>query len=203
MCFFSLQNHATLQMHKCPCCDEQFKKRGELTEHLTQHRDYRPYICETCASAFRTVSELNAHRRRHTGQKHGRCDVCGMQFASRGSLKGHMMIHTGLIIIDFIQPISSDAQRLFIGILFLTIISGERPYSCTLCDQRFRQSSSVSKHLLTVHKQGEKKYVCTTCGKRFASIYHLRIHDNIHTGARYISIVVISHFLVNTLKYSM
>ena len=35
-----------------------------------------------------------------------------------------------------------------------------------------------------MHKQGEKKFVCKTCDKRFASIYHLRIHENIHTGAR-------------------
>lgn len=170
-------------MHKCPCCDEEFKRRGQLTEHLSQHRDYRPYICETCAGSFRTISELNVHQRRHTGQKQGKCNVCGMEFASRGSLKGHMYIHTGLRI-DFIPQTPQKLFYLFIFIFTNASRTGEKPYSCGLCDQKFRQVSSLRKHELSVHKQGVKKYVCKTCDKPFASIYHLRIHENIHTGAR-------------------
>lgn len=149
------QSHGTLQMHKCPCCDEEFSKRGLLSKHLTMHPDYRPYICEICGYGFKTTNELKSHFRKHTGEKPFKCSVCGMFLVSRSSYRSHMLTHTG-----------------------------ERPYPCKLCDKEFRQQSSLRKHLISIHHQGEKPFLCNTCNKRFATIYHLRIHQNVHSGDR-------------------
>ncbi|XP_031623087.1 zinc finger protein 420-like [Contarinia nasturtii] len=147
--------HGTIKMHKCPCCDEEFSKRGLLHDHLHMHPDYRPFICETCGNGYKTINELNSHHRKHSGIKEFQCGVCNMLLVSRSSYRSHMLTHTG-----------------------------EKPYPCSLCHKKFRQLSSLRKHLISIHNQGEKPHLCTTCMKRFSSIYHLRIHNNVHTGAR-------------------
>lgn len=41
----------------------------------------------------------------------------------------------------------------------------ERPFSCTYCDQRFRQKAGLVSHL-RLHT-GEKPYECSICKQRF------------------------------------
>lgn len=153
--FWIFQYHGSLQTHKCPCCDKDFAKKGQLTQHMLSHPNYKSYICELCGNGFKTIQELNSHMRKHTGEKKFKCGVCDVFLVSRSSFRSHMLTHTG-----------------------------ERPYPCKLCDKEFRQTSSLRKHLISIHNQGEKPHLCTTCGKRFSTIYHLRIHSNVHTGAR-------------------
>ena len=43
--------------------------------------------------------------------------------------------------------------------------SGERPYTCNVCEAKFKTSSCLKRHF-KIHS-GEKPYECETCGQRF------------------------------------
>ena len=59
--------------------------------------------------------------------------------------------------------------------------SGEQPFHCELCDQKFGQSSSLKSHLLS-HKQG--KFECKECDYKATLKHHLVRHLLTHSGVK-------------------
>ena len=79
-----------------------------------------PFSCDICAETFKKEHLLTAHVRvEHEGKQAYLCPVpkCGKEFSRRTDLKKHGLVHTG-----------------------------ERPYACAYCDQRFISSSNLNKH---------------------------------------------------------
>lgn len=59
--------------------------------------------------------------------------------------------------------------------------TGERNYSCRICDKRFLYSYNVTAHIKHVHnrekrKFDEEKLTCKFCGKRFQKIWKVKEH---------------------------
>ena len=60
--------------------------------------------------------------------------------------------------------------------------SGEKPYTCNICEKGFTNSSYLTKHMRT--HSGEKPYTCNLCEKGFTQQNSLTIHIRIHSGEK-------------------
>nr|XP_033958177.1 gastrula zinc finger protein xLCGF3.1-like [Pseudochaenichthys georgianus] len=62
-------------------------------------------------------------------------------------------------------------------------VSGEKPFTCTVCKKAFSQSSGYLKIHMRIHT-GEKPFTCTVCERAFSHSGSLKIHMRIHTGEK-------------------
>ena len=64
----------------------------------------------------------------------------------------------------------------------MVIHSGEKAFSCNLCEKVFKHKSNLNRHMV-IHS-GEKGFSCNLCEKAFAEKGTLKKHMVIHSGEK-------------------
>ncbi|XP_008435015.1 myc-associated zinc finger protein [Poecilia reticulata] len=89
-------------------------------------------------------------------KKNHACETCGKAFRDVYHLNRHRLSH-----------------------------SDEKPFSCPICQQRFKRKDRMSHHVRSHQGGVEKPYICPHCGKAFSRPDHLNSHvRQVHSSER-------------------
>ena len=126
-CNFATPNRFSLVQHsrthsgertfECGICDEKFRQKGNLTQHLLTHQEGR-FKCDQCDYKSTHKVHLVSHLMTHSGVKPHKCDKCEFSATRKYSLVIHQRSHTG-----------------------------ERPFSCTHCSYKAISGSDLTVHM--------------------------------------------------------
>ena len=141
-------NSTSLNCHKrkhtdysirCNKCNFIAKSTEALRLHKKKHMpsDKRlEHVCQVCGKALSYKYQLAIHVRSvHMGEKSFKCDICGKEFARKFGMETHRRIHS-----DVTMP-------------------------CSYCGRGFKDTSSLRRHTRT--HTGEKNYSCHICNHGF------------------------------------
>lgn len=135
---------------------EENENEEEGASHIKQIEEVlvTPTEVRLTAESENTKKEEKEKKSRYSSGKQFTCNYCDKSWPAKYLLVEHIYTHTG-----------------------------EKPYTCDICQTTFRQRST-----LYTHKQshGEKTYLCTIegCGRAFIRAEKLTSHLNVHAGIR-------------------
>ena len=126
--------------YQCTLCPSSFTKKGNLRRHYRYHTNDRRFECQVCSKKFVRKDYLYSHVKKHLKEQSvdaGKlyeiskqrvvnklfdCSHCKRSFSTAPNLRRHLRLHTG-----------------------------EKPFGCVQCDQRFTRDDTLQKHVIKEH----------------------------------------------------
>ena len=155
-------NSTSLNCHKrkhtdhlirCNKCNFIAKSTEALRLHKKKHKPsdkHLEHVCQVCGKALSYKYQLAIHVRSvHMGEKRFTCNICGKEFARKFGMESHRRIHS-----DVTMP-CSYCGRGFKDVSSLKrhtrTHTGEKNYSCHICNHSFIQSTPYWNHMAKKH----------------------------------------------------
>lgn len=129
----------------------------------------KPYECLICLKKFSQNTILKTHMTLHTG-KRIKCPDCDKLFSRASNLILHRREHVSYIMNDRYLFITNNRLQ-----------TGEKPYSCNQCANRYKQKSHLDRHMDT---HLGIKYTCNVCTKVYSKQWSLKVHKFTHSGKK-------------------
>lgn len=137
------------QQFTCDHCGVTYNRKPSLRIHIVQkHLNVLPYVCQICGKRTSTLAHLKSHETVHKTERQIFQCYCGAKLRTELGYQLHLRIHTG-----------------------------ERPYECEHCGDRFLSSSRRLDHIKRRHRGAKDfKHGCEQCPARFVRPCELKKH---------------------------
>ncbi|XP_077303511.1 myc-associated zinc finger protein isoform X3 [Lithobates pipiens] len=173
-----------------------------------------PYICSLCSKEFKNGYNLRRHEAIHTGTKPARAQpatvkmptmvplsllsVAGALGSGTETLEVPTSPSTLPLSVPGPAPTAKKVRKNhaceMCGKAFRDVYhlnrhklshSDEKPYSCHVCQQRFKRKDRMTYHVRSHDGTVHKPYICSHCGKGFSRPDHLNSHvRQVHSSER-------------------
>ena len=145
----------------CPDCEFEAKSRTYLYEHVRRRHnkavDASYFIAHPHLMPMNTNGIVKALKIPEYQKSGNRCEICQKMFKDESKLIEHKRVHTG-----------------------------ERPFSCQLCNKSYPIVKSLKVHMRLIHGDGyqdrENPNRCKVCSIKFDRLSRLIEHELTHTG---------------------
>ncbi|QQP54268.1 Uncharacterized protein FKW44_007046, partial [Caligus rogercresseyi] len=165
---------------QCPECGLIFSDRFALIEHAKSTYHRIPH-CELCTKDFPNLADLELHQKiKHPNvnkrlqnlhemnvDDEGKCSLSVVLSMSSSPVSSIVNASTPLDV----SPSKQQQQLRWLYAFPKTNInvhlrthSGDRPYTCVLCLNKFRQKAHLMKHFKCAHHQKMPPFACQFCG---------------------------------------
>ena len=171
---------AAKQHDKFPCdqCSSRLKSNASLWTHRKTIHGEKLFKCDKCSFSANVIHALDRHKETvHDGIIH-RCGECGKVFTQTGSLGAHIRVsHEGLLFsCEYCSHKARNKSELLQHEAFVHL-KGKVP-KCQICDRRFIRSTHLKVHMRS--HTGEKPFGCSFCPERFGHKNSMTSHEKKH-----------------------
>eukprot|EP00063_Salmo_salar_P090385 XP_014065220.1 PREDICTED: zinc finger protein 135-like isoform X1 [Salmo salar] len=134
----------------CDICGMTIMNKGNINRHMLTHTK-KPFSCEICGENFKRKAQFTRHQGKHARveekvEKPYSCTVCGMTFVYSKMRINHERKHIG-------EDYCSDCGKTFKerDTHECIVYKGERPFSCSECNEDFERQYHLKQHQLEKH----------------------------------------------------
>lgn len=140
------------KVYKCDLCEYSSRFQNGLDYHMRkQHGKGEQFVCPDCGYVCFLKQNLHQHMRQHTGEKPFACEFCDFASASKSGLRYHIRTKHDKHSLISCTVCNYRAYNTHILSQHLRKHSGQRPFTCVLCNATFAVKPSWKYHMKTKH----------------------------------------------------